>query len=779
MTLKSRMLVVLWALMSVCCGSLWTCGQGILIDDSGDHFHLPRPWPHSRPRPEPTRTYHLRELSIDTAIRSQVATTQVTQVFQNTGSVQIEASFIFPLPYDGAVERMTFLVDGKEYEAKLLSRDEARRIYEGYVRRNQDPALLEWVGVGMFKTSVFPIPPGASRTVSIRYSQLLKRDGNLVDYIFPLSTARFTSKPIDKLTLRVAIASEEEIKSIYSPTHDIQVQRDDPRNAVVTMSAGQVVPTMDFRLMFNSLPGKVSASLISHWPAGEDQGYFLLLASPQFEATESSASKRTVIFVVDQSGSMSGPKIEQARQAAKFVINNLRSDDLFNIIPYESRVETMAPELLRFNDESRQQAIGYINGIQAGGGTNIRDALQTALNQISDGSSPSFIVFLTDGLPTVGETNELRIAEACRTANKHRTRIISFGVGYDVNSRLLDRITRENHGVSEYVRPNEDVEASVARLFSKMSAPVLTDIKLDFKFDQARVESGPPVNRIYPQGLSDLFAGSQLAIVGRYRQSGPARLDLSGMVGDKAESFQFDFQFAARGTSSSYGFLAQLWAIRRIGEIIDLIDLHGRNDELINELVGLATKYGIVTQYTSFLADENAAPAQLTDYRNNALFAGELLGRLEQEASGSFGFESRGEKQQMKIADNLAQISGRSFDSAGDMSAGFGGRGGFGGGGGFGAGGGRVANPLMGSSEGIRKIGNATLYKRGKMVVADNAVELDLEKDADKIVVLTRYSDEYFALLSNSSSEENLILAQQQPDEELILKVQGNYYRVR
>lgn len=745
-------------------------GQGIIIDEGGGGFHLPRPWPRPRPTPPP-RSYHLREFTVDTSIRHQVATTHVTQVFQNTGSVQIEASFIFPLPYDGAVERMTFLVDGKEFEGKLLSRDEARRIYEGYVRRNQDPALLEWVGTGMFQTSVFPIPPGATRTVTLRYSQLLKRDNNLIDYLFPLSTAKYTSKPIDKFSIRVAIVSDDEIKSIYSPTHDIHIQRDDPRNAVVTLAGTNIVPTMDFRLLFNSVPGKVSANLISHWPAGEDQGFFMLLASPQFQQETIDNVKKTVIFVVDQSGSMSGPKIEQVRQAAKFVVNNLRADDLFNIVPYESKVELMSPELLRFTEETRQQAVGFINGIQAGGGTNIHDALKAALAQITNNANPVYIVFLTDGLPTVGETNELRIAEACRQANVHRARIISFGVGYDVNSRLLDRITRENFGVSEYVRPNEDVENSVARLYSRMTAPVLTDVKADFQFDKAHVEAGSPVNRMYPQGVIDLFAGSQLVIIGRYRESGPARLVLSGQVADKREEFRFDFQFAERGATSSYSFLPQLWALRRIGEIIDVIDLHGRNEELVAELVGLATKYGIVTPYTSYLADENQPAAQLTDYRANIESSSQRLGQLEHDVANQSGFESRGAKQQLKMADNLGQFG---FGAGGV------------GGGGLGGSPARRGDGILAGSEGsgmpgegIRQIGGATLYKRGRVLVADNAVNIDLEKDRDKIVDIQRFSDEYFALVANSTSEENAILAQQQADEELIVNIRGQYYRVR
>ncbi|MFP6620075.1 MAG: VIT domain-containing protein, partial [Pirellulaceae bacterium] len=159
--------------------------QGVLLDIRPDHSYrlprpihpphpIPRPIPHPRPRPAPS-SYKIQELAVNVNLVDQVAKVQVSQTFVNTGSRQMEVCFVFPLPYDGAVDRLTFLVDGKEYAAKLLDAKKARAIYEGYIRRNQDPALLEWIGTGMFKTSVFPVPPGAKRTVTLRYSQVCRR----------------------------------------------------------------------------------------------------------------------------------------------------------------------------------------------------------------------------------------------------------------------------------------------------------------------------------------------------------------------------------------------------------------------------------------------------------------------------------------------------------------------------------------------------------------------------------------------------------------------------
>ncbi len=773
-------------------------GQGVLIQEGG-RSRLPRP------TPQPVDgSYRIRELSVDASIKNQIAVTTVTQMFENTGNRQIEASFVFPLPYDGAINQMTFLVDGKEYEAKLMKADEARRIYEGYVRRNQDPALLEWMGTGMFRSSVFPIPAGATRTVTLKYSQLLRKDQRLTDYLFPLSTARYTSSPIEKINLRVAIDSAEKLRSIYSPTHNVDISRDDDHHAVVRHSSTQTIPQNDFRLVFDSSEGKVASSLISYWPEGEDQGYFVLLASPELNPDAADGIRKTVIFVVDQSGSMSGEKIDQAREAARFVINNLKKDDLFNIISYESAVNSMKPELQRYSDETRQEAIGFVNSINSGGSTNIDGALKTALGMINTQGQPAYMVFLTDGLPTVGEMNELKIAENCKLANRYGARLISFGVGYDLNSRLLDRLTSENHGQSEYVRPDEDIEASVARLYGKISSPVLSDMNVNFEFDSTTASTGQTVNRVYPKGVTDMFAGSQIVMIGRYRESGPVTIKIDGKVGEKNENFRFEMNLAKKGEGTDYSFVPSLWAARRIGEIIDMIDLQGQNQELINELVELSTKYGIVTPYTSFLADENSTLAGLSDRGRNVASAGVNLEFLGREESGAGGFAQRESKQAFKSADNMqaANSAGAGLSLGGEAMGGMGG-GRMGGGGMGGRGSSTPAQAAAGdffgsgvqgdvggqtggagengkySQQGVRKVGTMTLYVRGKTIVADNAVDIDLEKAKDSIIELERFSDDYFKLVSANSATENLILAEQRDGETLVVQLRNKTYRIK
>lgn len=773
-------------------------GQGVLVVINPPHpTPLPRPIPH--PPSPPPMSYKIRELDYHAKITDQVAQVAVTQAFVNTGSRQMEVSFVFPVPYDGAIDRMTFMVDGKEYDAKLLDAKEARKTYEEHVRKSQDPALLEWVGYGMFKTSVFPVPPGAERKVSLKFSQLLRKDAKLTDLIIPLSTAKYTSSPVEKLSIHAAIETTHELKSVYSPTHSVNIERPDNKHAVVKFETKDTIPTTDFRLLFDTADGQLGASIVSYRPETSDEGYFLLLASPEIKSASDERPAKTVIFVVDRSGSMSGKKIEQAKEAAKFVLNNLRQGDTFNIVAYDSTVESFRPELQKYDDETRKAAIGFVEGLYSGGSTNIDGALSTALAMIKDESRPNFVLFLTDGLPTVGEKNEAKIATNAKQNNKLRTRMINFGVGYDVNSRLLDRLSRDNFGQSEYVRPDENIEAHVSKVYNKLGAPVMTNVAVKVDIEGASEYGG--VSRVYPKDVYDLFAGEQLVMVGRYKKPGSAKITITGKVSGQEQKFDFPASFVEKSGDQSFGFVEKLWALRRIGEIIDEIDLKGKNDELVKELVSLSTKHGILTPYTSFLADENAPARSLADVRLHLERAGVAVERLR-EAEGISGVSQRAEKFNFQSAQLAQSAPAPAFGGAASPSASVAGSAGVpslrasasrpGGvpmpGGDYGGGlyAGRGTNTYRDIdsdktivANGVQNAGKETLYRRGKTWIANNAKDLDPEKDTAKFQEIKRFSDEYFALVRANTQDENTVLAAQQEGEELLVRFRGQAYLVK
>jgi Ca-activated chloride channel family protein len=788
--------------------------QGLLIHvESAEPIPLPRPiiihppYPHRRiprPVPQPASTYKIKSLEVNTRLVDSVAKVQVSQSFVNTGSRQMEVAFVFPLPYDGAIDQLTLLVDGKEFPAKLLDAKEARNQYEAIVRKNQDPALLEWIGTGMFKTSVFPVPPGAERKVTLRYSQLCRKLDGMTDFLFPLSTAKYTSHPVEEIKFSLSIESSTDIKNVYSPSHTVEIKRPDNKHATITYTGKNEIPTNDFRLLYDVGKEAVHTSVVSYRPRTDDEGYLLLLASPEIKAADSERPKKTVLFVLDRSGSMSGKKIEQAKNALKFVLNNLRDGDTFNIIAYDSEVEVWRPELQKYDDETRKAALGFVEGIYAGGSTNIHGAVTKALDQLKDKSRPNYVLFLTDGLPTVGETNEQKIAAAAKQQNQVRARVFVFGVGYDLNARLLDKLARENFGLSQFVRPNEDIESHVSALYNRIGAPVMTDVSITFDVEGARTEEGAIINRQYPNDVTDLFAGEQLAIVARYKKAGDAKVVIKGKIGDKEQKFDFPAKLIEKSNDDSHAFVEKLWAMRRIGEILEQVDLQGKNDELVKELVALSTKHGVLTPYTTFLADENAK----TDLAQNVT---EARHRLEAfgEVGGDRGVSLRMNRNYYQRAgaaeakDALQSSFGGLYDAealskslpanqpaaplsetaAGDNRGGFAGR--RLGSGAGGLGGGLPADlnaPIAGTglvvrevlerdkvAQNVRNVGAKSFFFRGERWI-DSTLTEDQEKKAKKI---KRFSDEYFELVDRHGKQVAKYLAF---DEPVTLVLDGQVY---
>ena len=755
-------------------------GQGFVVDR------------HVRPNPTPmptTQGYEIREVSVDARVVDQVAEVRVGQVFHNPGSTTIEAEYLFPLPEGAGVQNLVLLVDGQELPGKVMGKDEARRIYEEIVRTKRDPALLEYVGRGLFRASVFPIPPGADRKVTLRYTQLCRRDRDVIEFLYPLATQKHTSKPIAKMSLAVDIRGRDAIKSIYCPSDDVTVSRSGEHDARVTMERHNVIPSGDFRLVVTLAEGAFGATVLSVKPSEGEDGYFLLLASPQVKVEDTKPLPKTVVFVLDRSGSMAGKKLDQAKNALRFVLNNLRDDDTFNIIVYDDLVEPFKPELQRFSSKTREEAERFVANIREGGSTNIDDALKAAMGQVPDDSRPNYVIFLTDGLPTAGQTGELKIAANCRQANKAHARVFAFGVGFDVNARLLDRLGTDNGGTSEYVRPDEDIEAHVAAFYGKMTRPALASLSIEL--------AGTDVNRTYPRDLPDLFEGGQLAWVGRYTRAGKVTVRLAGKVGGERRSFEFPADLASVGSGSGRDYVETLWAVRRVGSIIDQIDLDGPNKELTDELVSLSTKYGLLTPYTSFLADDRVSLH--ASAANNAL-ATENLAALR-EVAGASGTAQRDLKQMYKTADRFetaydaGKPGGMTSNKLMNMGNGMGGMGAAVGGSGLAGQGqslGRSAGPLPATAQfampahaqpsqagrpaidptaNVRRVGSKTFFRKDNRWV-DSEVRAE---DEAKAVAIEQFSEPFFHLARDNNPERNRYLTF---DGAVTVLLDGQVYRI-
>ena len=528
---------------------------------------------------------------VTVTIKDQVATTHVDQVFINEGRFEVEGTYLFPLPEEAAISEFAMWVDGEKLEGQILERDEARRIYEDIVRKRRDPALLEYVGRNAFQASIYPIPPGGERRIELEYSQVLSMDQGLIEYVYPLNTEKFSPRPLEEVTIQVTVRSREPLKAIYSPTHKVEIVRQGDRGAVVGYEEYDVKPDRDFALYYSISPENVGAHLLSYRPDTQGDGFFLLLVAPKVEVETQEVIAKDVILVLDISGSMRGEKIEQAKEALNFVLDNLNEEDHFNIIVFSTSTRSYARKLVPADE--RGEAREFVARLEASGSTDINRALLEAL-AMANSERPTILIFLTDGLPTTGEVNVDRIIQNVGDAAPSNVRIFPFGVGYDVNTTLLDTIAQNHRGASGYVLPEEDIEEKLSAFYAQVSAPLLTDVEVDF----GRLE----VNDVYPYPLPDLFAGTQLVVVGRYRDGGETTITLRGKINDQPQIFRYErIAFHREGGEE---FIARLWATRKIGYLLQQIRLHGEDKELIDEIVALSIRYGIVTPYTSFLIEE-------------------------------------------------------------------------------------------------------------------------------------------------------------------------------
>lgn len=539
-------------------------------------------------------SYHRVRVDID----EQRATTAIDQAFYNPNNRRLEGNYIFPMPEGAHIDSFSMDINGSMQQAELLDADKARKLYEDIVRKAKDPALLEYIGRGAFKVRIFPIEPHATKQIKINYTQILKSDNGLSEYVYPLNTEKFSSAPLQDVSIRVDIDSSTPLKSIYSPSHHVEIKRHGERSAVVGFEEKDTRPDSDFKLVFSSHEKEIGIDLLTHKPSGED-GFFMLMLSPGQLSKTKELPAKDLCFVLDTSGSMMGKKLVQAKKALAFCIENLPDSDRFEIIRFSTEAEPHFGQLVEASPQNIKRAKAFINQLKPIGGTAIHEALTKAVSMrsASDRSRPYHIVFLTDGLPTIGESSEDQIVKDA-TAESH-TRIFSFGIGEDVNTHLLDRIAEQSRAISSYVLPEEDLEIKLSNFYTKIARPVLTNLKLKFTRPEIRTSA------LYPRRLPDLFNGDQLIVYGRYRGDGPSALELSGELDGKTVRLADDILFPANQRANSY--IADLWATRRIGWLLDEIRLHGESKELKDEITQLARKYGVVTPYTAYLILEDEA----------------------------------------------------------------------------------------------------------------------------------------------------------------------------
>lgn len=612
----------------------------------------PAPQPLPQPAPPPTPPHILPGrppagpavtaglLQVRARIQDGAAATEVEQTLHNRTGVIQEGTWILPLPPGAVADRFTMTINGVEQKGDVLDASAARQVYENIVRRQRDPGLLEYLGHGCLRARVFPIPANGEVLVKVRWAQVLPQSGTFREWRYPVRAAFLGGIGPSKLTVTAEIHSRSGIKSVYSPFAGLDIRREGEHRAIATLGleSGQV-PPHDLQLLYGVSEQDFGCHVLTHRPAGRD-GWFLMMLSPRHEWPDRPRIRRAVTFVIDTSGSMAGEKIEQARGAARSFLASLGREDFFNVIPFSSEARPFFDAPMPAAADHIKTAIERIAALEARSGTNIEDAMARALGQpmpeIAD--LVPITVFLTDGLPTVGTTDINTLLAQIEQRNAKKGRVFAFGVGHDVNTRLLDTIAERTRGDRDYVLPGENIEVKAGALFAKLSGPVLTEVEV-------RCE-GIEGYDLQPNRTPDMFVGTTLTLVGRYKGAGQPRVVLRGRTGGELREYTFTADFPDR--APDHDWLPALWAQKKIAFLMDQIRVHGQNPELVEEITRLGKEHGIVTPYTSHLiVEEGQQLAQRRGFLpaggwdSNAFFVGTAPGaelpvrlRLELERAG-------------------------------------------------------------------------------------------------------------------------------------------------
>ena len=526
----------------------------------------------------------------------------VDEAFTNRGGRLGEADYLFPLPPGAAFRNLRLSINGQMVAGEVMDAAHARSVYEEIVRKMRDPALVEWMGSGLLRTRIFPILPGETKRVSVEFDAVVPREGDAlrVDYSRGQSVGRYVGRSVgqeetapaatwsgDSYVLRYA--RSEPLGRPYSPSNGLAMRDSAGMHLVEARDRGANVTVLIPLL----LGDRAAITVLTHGQQ-RDSGFAMITVSPP--RTHEQASARDVTFVIDVSGSMSGTKMQQARAAGRELLGTLRPADRFRLISFSSDVQDFRSGFVYATGDNLAAGVRYLNGLTANGGTNIGAALDDALGgQTEPANRLRLVLFLTDGMPTVGETNADRIAEQAQR-ERGDARLFTFGLGADVNSALLERLSMDGRGTAQFVRPDEDVERMVGVVAERLTDPVATDLRI--RVDGRDVQ----LRDLVPSMPMDLFGGQDLVVMARYAGAGVARVTVEGRSHGHAVRWTSDAQFA--DVSPENGFIPRLWAAQRIGYLSAERRRSGANPEVDGEIRALGERYGIPTEFTSYLVQE-------------------------------------------------------------------------------------------------------------------------------------------------------------------------------
>lgn len=542
---------------------------------------------------------HLELTSVDVSVQidERIARTRTDQIFTNHADWVVEGIYEFTLPAGAIITDLVLWIDDKRVQGMVLEKEEARQVYDAIVRQRIDPALLEQVTPNQFRLSIFPFPAKGSRRVEFEYMQLLESRSGRLNYSFPLAPETDQPLQMEWFVLRAQVRSQHAFEVTTSGLPRLtEVDRPDAHRANIFFGDEKVKPREDFTMTIRQTDDRPKPSVLSFAPrTNDDLGYYALWLPPLPELTQGDPLPRSLTFVIDISSSMQEGKLKAVKGALAAAIDALDAADLFNIVVFTHRADSFAAAPVPADPDNKKAATAFINQQDALGVSNFEAGLGRAMQQAFPTNRVNHVIFLTDGLPTLGEVELEPLSELIGEWSAGQARLFTIGVGRDVEQGFLRGLAEDHRGEAYFLSEEGDIEAALQDLFESFTFPIL--LLDELSFDQVEIHD------IHPRGVEALAAGRELFQVGRYRGGGTFTLSLTGHVGEENVSVDFPLEFTQTDVSGSL--IPRLWAYQKIQALEEQIARFGEQQELLDDILALGLEYRLVTRRTSLFAPDD------------------------------------------------------------------------------------------------------------------------------------------------------------------------------
>ena len=546
---------------------------------------------------------HLELTSVDVAVQidERIARTRTDQIFTNHAEWEVEGIYEFTLPEGAIITDLVLWIDDKRVQGLILEKEEARQVYDDIVSQRIDPALLEQVTPNQFRLSIFPFPAKGSRRVEFEYMQLLESHSGRLDYSFPLAPETDHPLQMELFVLRAQVRSQHAFEVTTSGLPRLtEIDRPDAHRANIFFGDEKTKPREDFTLTIRQIDDRPKPTVISFAPQpNDDLGYYALWLPPLPELTQGDPLPRSLTFVIDISSSMQQGKLQAVKGALAPAIDALDAADLFNIVVFTHRADSFAAAPIPADPDNKKAATAFINQQDALGVSNFEAGLGRAMQQDFPANRVNHVIFLTDGLPTLGEVELEPLSELVGEWSAGQARLFTIGVGRDVDQGFLTGLAGEHRGEAYFLSEEGDIEAALQDLFESFTFPIL--LLDELSFDQVEIHD------VHPRGVETLAAGRELFQVGRYRGGGTFTLSLIGHVGNESVSLDFPLEFTEADVSTDFlgSLIPRLWAYQKIQALEEQIARFGEQQELLDDILALGLEYRLVTRRTSLFAPDD------------------------------------------------------------------------------------------------------------------------------------------------------------------------------